>query len=43
MNTGGNNYDESKGIVAHNTVHHSKEYPSQLVITVVPRNSGTGR
>ena len=24
LNTGGNNYDESKGVVAHNAVHHSK-------------------
>ena len=35
LNTGGNNYDESTGIVAHNTVHHSKIYPSQLTVTVV--------
>jgi putative CocE/NonD family hydrolase len=37
MNTGGNNYDEVKGVVAHNAVHHSKQYPSQLTITVVKR------
>ncbi len=24
LNTGGNNYDETKGVVAHNAVHHSK-------------------
>jgi hypothetical protein len=35
LNTGGNNYDEVKGVVAHNAVHHSKQYPSQLTITVV--------
>ena len=23
LNTGGNNYDETKGVVAHNVVHHS--------------------
>jgi hypothetical protein len=34
LNTGGNNYDESTGVVAHNAVHHSKEYPSQITITV---------
>jgi predicted acyl esterase len=28
LNTGGNNYDEAKGVVAHNAVHHSKQYPS---------------
>src|SRR6185436_10778628 len=37
MNTGGNNYDESKQVVAHNAVHHSKQYPSQLTVTVVDR------
>jgi uncharacterized protein len=35
LNTGGNNYDEEKGVVAHNAVHHSKQYPSQVVVTVV--------
>ncbi|HYL65213.1 MAG TPA: CocE/NonD family hydrolase [Candidatus Methylomirabilis sp.] len=35
LNTGGNNYDESTGVVAHNAVHHSKQYPSQITITVV--------
>jgi putative CocE/NonD family hydrolase len=37
LNTGGNNYDETAGVVAHNTVHHSKQYPSHVTITVVPR------
>jgi len=35
MNTGGNNYDETKGVVANNAVHHSKQYPSQVTISVV--------
>src|SRR5580765_5344546 len=35
MNTGGNNYDESKGVVAHNAVHHSRQYASQVTLTVV--------
>jgi uncharacterized protein len=35
MNTGGKNYDESKGVVANNAVHHSKQYPSELKLTVV--------
>src|SRR3989449_194470 len=39
LNTGGNNYDESKGIVAHNAVHHSKQYPSQITVTVVKRGA----
>jgi putative CocE/NonD family hydrolase len=37
LNTGGNNYDEEKGVVAHNAVHHSKLYPSQVVVTVVKK------
>jgi len=37
LNTGGNNYDEVQGIVAHNVVHHSQQYPSQLTITVMKR------
>ncbi|HYM23684.1 MAG TPA: CocE/NonD family hydrolase, partial [Vicinamibacterales bacterium] len=39
LNTGGNNYDESKGVVAHNAVHHSKQYPSSVTITVVKRGT----
>lgn len=35
MNTGGNNYDESKGVVAHNTIHHSKKYPSVIRIPII--------
>jgi len=37
LNTGGNNYDESRGVVAHNVVHHSKQYPSQVTVTAVRR------
>jgi hypothetical protein len=35
LNTGGNNYDEAKGVVARNSVHHSKLYPSQITVTAV--------
>ena len=35
LNTGGNNYDEAKGVVARNSVHHSKQYPSNVTFTVV--------
>jgi putative CocE/NonD family hydrolase len=35
LNTGGNNYDEASALVAHNSVHHSTQYPSQLTLTVV--------
>jgi putative CocE/NonD family hydrolase len=37
LNTGGNNYDEAKGVVARNVVHHSKLYPSQVTVTVVKK------
>jgi putative CocE/NonD family hydrolase len=37
LNTGGNNYDEAQGLVAHNVIHHSRQYPSSLTITVVKR------
>jgi uncharacterized protein len=37
MNTGGNNYDETTGLVAHNVVHHAKQYPSSVTITVVKK------
>lgn len=35
LNTGGNNYDEAKSVVARNVIHHSKEYPSVVRIPVV--------
>ncbi len=35
LNTGGNNYDEAKGVVAHNQIHHSTAYPSSITLSVV--------
>ena len=35
LNTGGNNFDESRPVIARNTVHHSKQYPSSITLTVV--------
>lgn len=35
LNTGGNNYDEVNGVVAHNTIHHSKKYPSLIRIPII--------
>ncbi len=35
LNTGGNNYDESEGVVARNVVHHGGEYGSKVVVEVV--------
>jgi putative CocE/NonD family hydrolase len=38
LNTGGSNYDESTGVVAHNIIHHSQQYPSQITVSVVRHN-----
>ena len=35
LNTGGNNFDETEGVVAHNVIHHSAAYPSQIRLPVV--------
>jgi predicted acyl esterase len=42
LNTGGNNYDESRPVVARNVVHHSMQYPSSVTVTVVPVRAATG-
>jgi len=34
LNTGGNNYDETEGVTAHNTVHHSAVHPSHIILPV---------
>jgi putative CocE/NonD family hydrolase len=34
LNTGGDNYDESEAVVAHNKVHHSKKYSSQIKLPI---------
>ena len=35
MNTGGKNYDETKGVIARNSVHHSKQYPAEITLSVI--------
>lgn len=35
LNTGGNNFDEKHGVVAHNKVYHSADYPSQIRLPIV--------
>jgi putative CocE/NonD family hydrolase len=37
MNTGGKNYDEITGVVAHNSIHHSQKFASKIVLNVVKR------
>jgi len=39
MNTGGNNYNEVKGVVAHNAVHHSRQYASEVTFSVMKRTN----
>lgn len=36
LNTGGNNFDETTWVVAENTVHHSAQYQSRIVLPVIP-------
>jgi predicted acyl esterase len=45
LNTGGNNYDEKDAVVARNAVHHSRQYPSQITISVrpTPKRVASGR
>ena len=35
LNTGGNNFDEKKGVVAHNKIYHSAEYPSFVRLPIM--------
>jgi len=37
LNTGGSNFDESSGVVAHNKVHHSTKYPSQVRLPIIKK------
>jgi putative CocE/NonD family hydrolase len=37
LNTGGDNYNESKPVIAHNEVHHSTQYPSSITLSVMKR------
>ena len=36
LNTGGNNFDESEWVIAKNRVYHSKQYPSHILLPVIP-------
>jgi hypothetical protein len=37
LNTGGNNFDESKPVVATSEIHHSRLYPSSITLSVVQK------
>ena len=34
LNTGGNNYAETEGVISRNSVHHTAEHPSQITLPV---------
>lgn len=36
LNTGGNNYDETEAVVARNSLHHSPEHASRILLPVIP-------
>jgi len=38
LNTGGNNYDETKWITANNQIHHDARYPSHILLPVIPES-----
>jgi len=37
LNTGGNNYDEKESVIAHNKVHHSSIYTSQIRLPMMSK------
>ena len=37
LNTGGNNFDETASVVAHNTIHHSPKYPSMIRLPIIQK------
>jgi putative CocE/NonD family hydrolase len=37
LNTGGDIWNETEGVVAHNVVHHSREYPSMIRLPIMRR------
>ncbi|MFN8573888.1 MAG: CocE/NonD family hydrolase [Gemmatimonadaceae bacterium] len=43
LNTGGNNYDESVPVTAHNVIHHAPAYLSRIVLPVVRNAAGASR
>ncbi len=37
LNRGGNNFDEEHGLLAHNVIYHSAQYPSRITLPVLIR------
>lgn len=43
LNTGGNNFDEKEGVVAHNQIHHSAKYPSKIRLPIMKKDTSAKR
>lgn len=43
LNTGGNNFDEKDGLVAHNVIHHGPAHQSMVVLPIVTARREAGR
>ena len=39
LNTGGNNFDEKEGMVAHNKIHHAEIYQSQIRLPIIKKDN----
>ena len=39
LNTGGNNFDESESVVAHNQLHHGPDFPSRIDLPIIRKPS----
>ena len=37
LNTGGANFDESKGVIAQNEIYHNSKYPSHIVLPMIAK------
>ncbi|KPQ13096.1 MAG: CocE/NonD family hydrolase [Algoriphagus marincola HL-49] len=37
MNTGGNNYDETEGVVATNSIHHGGKFQSRILLPIIEK------
>jgi len=38
LNTGGNNYNETTGVIATNSIHHSSGHPGRFILPIVRQN-----
>ena len=43
LNTGGNNFDESEGVIAHNKVFHDKSHPSQIKLPIIKSEANSSQ